>query len=119
MWNLNLCMTPFSKFVVLGLGGHENGFNGVTPFEVHLDPQAVACPFEPFPRPVYDATMKIFLLFEPLLLVSLGWLLVVVCPLWVLCFWLNLCCSLLTAHGRTLKAYRAFLMCSISLCRAC
>ena len=46
--HLNLHMTHLLKFVVHVLRGNEKGFNGVTPFEVHLDPQVVACPFEPF-----------------------------------------------------------------------
>ena len=38
------------KFVIPVLGGHEKGFNGVTPLEMHLDPQVVACPFESLPK---------------------------------------------------------------------
>ena len=40
----------FLKLVIPVLRGHEKGFNGVTPIEIHLDPQVVACPFEPFPK---------------------------------------------------------------------
>ena len=32
------------------LGGHEKGLKGVVPFEVHLDPQTVASPFELLPK---------------------------------------------------------------------
>ena len=35
------------KFVVPVLEGHKKGFNGVGLFEIYLDPQAVACSFEP------------------------------------------------------------------------
>ena len=38
------------KFVVPVLVGHEKGFCGVSPFEMHLDPQVNACPFELFPQ---------------------------------------------------------------------
>ena len=64
----------FLKFVIPALEGHENGFNGVTPFEVPLDPQVVAHPFEPFPQSLwmYGTTMAIFLLFDLLLLCSIS-----------------------------------------------
>ena len=51
MWALKSIYDPtFLKFVVPVLGGHEKCFNGVSPFEMHLDAQIVACLFEPFPR---------------------------------------------------------------------
>ena len=54
MWALKPVYNPTSlEFVVPVLGGHERAFNGVFPFEVHLDPQAVACPFELFPKFMY------------------------------------------------------------------
>ena len=33
--------------------GHEKDFYGVGPFEMHLNPQAVTFPFEPFCQSVY------------------------------------------------------------------
>ena len=42
----------FWRFVLPVLRGHEKGFDGIIPFEMHLDPQVVACPFEPFPTSV-------------------------------------------------------------------
>ena len=59
-----------------------------------------------------------FLLFDPLLLLS-GWVTVIACPLSVLYLQLNLFCRVWRAHGGKLQAFRAFLMCSISLCSAC
>ena len=51
--NLWLYMTLlFLKFVAPVLGGYEECFDGVTPFEMHLYCQVVACPFEPFPKTV-------------------------------------------------------------------
>ena len=41
------------KFVVPVLRGHGKSFYGVGPFKMHLDPQVVACPFEPFPQALY------------------------------------------------------------------
>ena len=84
----------------------------------------MACPFIPFPQSVdvwYHYWVEMFLLFDPLLLLMLllGWLSVVVSPLWLLCLWLNLFCRMLRVHGRKLQACMAFLMCSISLCSAC
>ena len=107
----------FFKFVVPVLGDHEKGFNCITPFEMHPNLQVVACPFDHFPTSVnvwyhYGD----ILLFDPLyLLVLLGCLSVVVCPLWMLCLWLNLLCRMLRAQGGKWQAYRAFLMCSVSL----
>ena len=40
----------FLKSVTSVLGGHEKGFNGVTPSEVHLDSKVDACPFLTFPK---------------------------------------------------------------------
>ena len=42
----------FFKFVVPVLGGHEKGFSGGIPFEMHLDPKVFTCPFGPFLKPV-------------------------------------------------------------------
>ena len=108
------------KFVVSVLGGHKKGFYSVGSFEMHLNPQAVTCPLEPFPQSL-DVRYHYGddLLFDPLLSLLLGWFSVVVSPLWMLCLWLNLFCRLLRAHGGKLQACRAFLMCSISLCNAC
>ena len=58
MWVLNLCMTPpFGSLLSLSLGVccpcHEKSFNGAIPFEVHLNAQAVAGPFELLPKSVY------------------------------------------------------------------
>ena len=38
------------KFAVSVLGGHEEGFYGVGTLEMYLDPQVVACTFEPSPQ---------------------------------------------------------------------
>ena len=43
----------------------------------------------------------------------------VICPLWMLCWQLNLFCRVLRAHCGKLQACMAFLMCSNSLCSAC
>ena len=63
--------------------------------------------------------MKMFLLFDPLLLLLLGWLPVVVCSLWMICLQLNLFCRVMRAHGGKVQACRALVMCSISLCNIC
>ena len=104
--HLHLYMTPcFWGSLSLSLGVKRRGFNGVTPFAVHQDPQAVTGPFELLPKSVYVwyCYGDIFA-FDPLLLVLFGWLLVVVCPLWMLCLWLNLFCQLLRAHCGKLQA---------------
>ena len=49
---LNLHMTHFFVVFCPCPWGHEKGFDGVTPFEMHLNPLVVACPFEPFPNSV-------------------------------------------------------------------
>ena len=66
--------------------------------------------FNLFPSPwIYGTTMEMFLLlFDPLLL--LGWLSVVICPLWMLCSWLNVFCGVLSTHAGRLQACRASLM---------
>ena len=61
----------------------------------------------------------LLLLFIPLFLLLLGWLSVDVSQLFMLCLQLNLFCRVLRAHGEKLQAYRAFLICSISLWSAC
>ena len=49
VWAFKSIYDPtFLKLVVPVLRGHEKGFSGVSPFEMHLDPQVVACLFEPF-----------------------------------------------------------------------
>ena len=94
---------------------HEKGFDGVSTSEMHLDPQAFACPLNLSPSPwIYGTTMEMFLLFDPLLLLLLSWLSVVVCPLSMLCLWLNLFCRVWRAHDGKLQACRAFPMCSIT-----
>ena len=83
---------------------------------MHLD---FACLFEPFPQSV-DVSYHYaggFLLFGPLLL--LGWLSVVISPLWLLFLQLRLLCRMLRAHGGQSQVSRDFMMCSISLCSAC
>ena len=50
VWTFKSIYDPtLLKFDVPVLWGHEKGFS-VGPFEMHLDSQAVACPFEPFPQ---------------------------------------------------------------------
>ena len=108
------------KFVVTVLGGHEKGFNGITPFEVHLDTQAVACRFEPFSKSVYvwyhhgNIFAVLSIVIGVVELVSSGCLSIMGVAFTVECVF-----RLSRAHGAKLQAYRAFLMCSISLCSAC
>ena len=53
-WGLKPVYGPtFLELVVPVIRGHEKGFNGVALFEVHLDPEAVAGPFELLPKSVY------------------------------------------------------------------
>ena len=62
-------------------------------------------------------TMEMFLLlllFDPWLLLLLGWLSVDVCPWWMLFLQLNLSCRVLRIHSGKLQACRAFLVCSVS-----
>ena len=120
LWTVDVCAfksiynPTFLYFVFPVLRGCEKGFDGVSPFEMHLDTQAVAGPFEPFPQFV---DVWIFLLFDQLLL--LGWLPLVVCPLWMLCLWLNMLWWVWRTHGGKVQACRPLLMCFISLCSAC
>ena len=69
MWTFKPVYDPtFLKSDVPVLGGNEKGFNAVTLFEMHLDPQVVACLSEPFSK-------SVDVWYDPLLL--LGWLPVV------------------------------------------
>ena len=121
VWTFKYIYDPtLLKFAVPVLGGHEKGFYGVGPFEMHLDPKAVACPFE-LPPTLWmkGTTMEMFMLLLDPLLLSLHWLSVDVCLLWMLYLQLNLFCRVLRAFGGILQACRAFLVCSISLCSVC
>ena len=60
--------------------------------------------------------MKMFLLFDLVLLMVLCWPLLNACWLFGLCLWSNLICSLLRAQGGKWHANTAFLMCSFSCC---
>ena len=105
------------KFVVPVLWGHEESFNGVTPFEVHLDPKIVACPFEPFPKSVciWCHYGDIFAVCSIVVgLVACGYLSIMGDV-----FVVELFCRLLGVHVGKLQACRTFLVCSISLCSAC
>ena len=64
----------FLKFVDPVLRSHMEGFNGFTTFEVHLDPQFVACPFEPFPKTVVVWYHYGDVSADSLSLLLLGWL---------------------------------------------
>ena len=82
--NLNLyIISLFWSLLSLSLGAMRRVLM-VLVSEMHLDPQAGACPFEPSPSPwMYGTTVEMFLLVDPLLL--LGWLPAVAChPLWML-----------------------------------
>ena len=110
------------ELVAFVLRGHEKGYNGTIAFKVHLDPQAVAGPFELLSKSFYIGYHygNSFAV-GSVIGVLLCWLLVVVCPLWMLFLQLNLnlFCRLLSAYGGKLQASRAFLMCFISCCRVC
>ena len=109
------------KFVGPVLGGHKKGFVVLVPLKCTWIPKLLHVLLN-LPLPslwMYGTTMEIFLLFDLLLLLLLGWLSVLVCLLWMLCLQLTLFCRVLRAHGGKLQACRAFLMCSISLCSAC
>ena len=109
----------FLKFVVSVLGGHEKGFNGVTPFELYLNPQGIAYPFVHFPKSghVWYNCGDVFAVWSIVVglvgLVGSGCLSII-----CVCLWLNLYCKLLRAHGGKLQVCRTFLMCSISWCSA-
>ena len=60
VWAFKTIYDPIPlNYAVLVLGGHEKGFYGVDPFEIYLDPQVVACPFEPIPWYVHGCKVPL------------------------------------------------------------
>ena len=74
VWAFKSIFNPtFCSLLSLSLGGHKKGFDGVSPFEIHLAPKLlhVLLNFSPSLW-MYGTTVEFFL-FDPLLLL-LGWL---------------------------------------------